>query len=132
MRELAASLGIAITGAILAAREGAALANGASHATAFVNGYQTGLYLSAAVMTAGAALALVALRHDRAAPRSLSLAHETTENALRRLEDEYTSSSEGPRLDERSTRSPHDLLMPGWKDALPTPESMVRTLAVPA
>jgi EmrB/QacA subfamily drug resistance transporter len=67
MRELAASLGIAITGAILAARESAAIAHGASHAAAFVDGYQVGLYAAAAVMTAGALIALVALRRDRRA-----------------------------------------------------------------
>jgi hypothetical protein len=65
MRELAASLGIAVTGAILAARENAAIAHGASHAAAFVDGYQVGLYTAAAVMTAGALLALVALRHEQ-------------------------------------------------------------------
>jgi NADPH:quinone reductase-like Zn-dependent oxidoreductase len=39
--------------------------SGASHASAFVDGYQVGLYTAAAVMTAGALLALVALRPDR-------------------------------------------------------------------
>jgi len=77
MRELAASLGIAITGAILAAREGAAFAHGANHAAAFVDGYQIGLYVSAAVMAAGAVLALVTLRPERAAPNPLSLVPET-------------------------------------------------------
>ena len=66
MRELAASLGIAVTGAILASRETAAISRGATHTAAFVDGYQIGLYASAAVMTAGALLALVALRHDTA------------------------------------------------------------------
>ena len=78
MRELAASLGIAITGAILAAREGAALAGGAGHAAAFVDGYQIGLYVSAAVMAAGAVLALVALRSEHATTDALSVAAEPT------------------------------------------------------
>ena len=64
MRELAASVGIAVTGAILASRESAALAHGATHAAAFVSGYEIGLYTAAAAMTAGAILALVALRQD--------------------------------------------------------------------
>ena len=59
MRELAASLGIAVTGAVLAARE-----SGGARDAAFVDGYHAGLYLSAAVLTAGAVLALVALRRE--------------------------------------------------------------------
>ncbi len=51
---------------------------GASHAAAFVDGYQIGLYVSAAVMAAGALLALVALRSERAAPSVLSAVPETT------------------------------------------------------
>jgi EmrB/QacA subfamily drug resistance transporter len=62
MRELAASLGIAITGAILAARETAAIHGGASHAAAFVDGYHVGLFVSAAVMATGAIVAVVMLR----------------------------------------------------------------------
>jgi len=67
MRELAASLGIAITGAILASRQSAGIAHGATHAAAFVDGYRIGLYTSAAVMTAGALLAFTTLRHDTGA-----------------------------------------------------------------
>ncbi len=62
VRELAASLGIAITGAILAARETAAISSGATHAAGFVDGYHIGLYVSAGVMAAGAAVALTVLR----------------------------------------------------------------------
>lgn len=62
MRELAAALGIAVTGAILAAREHAALAAGAGHAAAFVDGYRVGLYVSAGVMVAGAIVAFTTLR----------------------------------------------------------------------
>jgi EmrB/QacA subfamily drug resistance transporter len=77
MRELAASLGIAITGAILAAREHAALTHGATtHAAAFVDGYQIGLYTSAAVMSAGALLALITLRRHPAEAEPLVVAPE--------------------------------------------------------
>jgi MFS family permease len=53
VRELAASLGIAITGAILAARDTAAISSGATHAAGFVDGYHIGLYVSAGVMARG-------------------------------------------------------------------------------
>ena len=76
MRELAASLGIAITGAILASREGAALTHGATHAAAFVDGYQIGLYTAAAVMTTGALLAAVTLRRNGTEAGSLMPAPE--------------------------------------------------------
>ena len=57
------TLGIAITGAILAAREGAAVAHGTTNAAGFVDGFHTGLYVSAGVMIAGAAIALSTLRN---------------------------------------------------------------------
>jgi hypothetical protein len=58
--------------------EGADLYRRANHAAAFVDGYQIGLYVSAAVMAAGALLALVTLRPYRAAPTTLSLVPEST------------------------------------------------------
>ena len=67
-RELAAALGIAITGAILAARESAAIHSGASHTAAFVEGYHIGLYVSAAVLATGAVVALLTLRTRTASP----------------------------------------------------------------
>jgi hypothetical protein len=67
MRELAASLGIAVTGAILTAREGSALAHGAGRTTAFVDGYQVGLYTFAAVLATGAIVAALRL-HSRREP----------------------------------------------------------------
>jgi EmrB/QacA subfamily drug resistance transporter len=76
MRELAASLGIAVTGAILASRESAAIAHGATHATAFVDGYRIGLYTSAAVMSAGALLALITLRRENEKAEPLVAAPE--------------------------------------------------------
>src|SRR5262249_14195996 len=67
-RELAAILGIAVTGAILAAREGATV-GGAGQAAGFVDGFHVGLYVSAGVMLVGAALALVALPRSTARGR---------------------------------------------------------------
>jgi MFS family permease len=75
MRELAAALGIAVTGAILAAREHSALAHGANHAAAFIDGYRVGLYVSVAVMVAGSIVALVTLR--RKGERLVAVASQT-------------------------------------------------------
>jgi EmrB/QacA subfamily drug resistance transporter len=72
MRELAATLGIAVTGTILTAREGAAIAQGASHSAGFVDGFHTGLYVSAGVMLGGAVIALLALRIRQERPRLMS------------------------------------------------------------
>lgn len=69
-RELAGSLGIAVMGAILAAREGSALDHGASPSAAFVSGYSHALTIGAAVMVAGALVAAVALP-KRTRPLSL-------------------------------------------------------------
>jgi EmrB/QacA subfamily drug resistance transporter len=65
MRELAAILGIAVTGAILAGRESAAVAHGTNRVVGFVDGFQVGLYVSAGVMLAGAAIALASLHRAR-------------------------------------------------------------------
>jgi MFS family permease len=64
-RELSGSLGIAVMGAILAARESSALADGATPAAAFVSGYSLALTISAVVMVAGAGVALATLRERR-------------------------------------------------------------------
>jgi Zn-dependent alcohol dehydrogenase len=61
-RELAGSLGIAVMGAILAARESASLSHGATAQVAFVSGYSLALVIGAAVMVAGAIIAAIALR----------------------------------------------------------------------
>jgi hypothetical protein len=55
MREPTALFGAAITGAILSARERAALAAGATQAAAFVDGYRAGLWVSVGAMVVGAA-----------------------------------------------------------------------------
>jgi EmrB/QacA subfamily drug resistance transporter len=64
-RELAGSLGIAVMGAILAARESSALSHGATAPDAFVSGYSLALQISARVMAAGAVVAAFALRGPR-------------------------------------------------------------------
>jgi hypothetical protein len=64
-RELAGSVGIAVMGAILAARESNALAHGATTSAAFVSGYTLALEIGAAVLLAGAPIALAALRSSR-------------------------------------------------------------------
>jgi EmrB/QacA subfamily drug resistance transporter len=61
-RELAGSLGIAVLGAVLAARETHALAGGATAPAAFVSGYALALTVGAITMVGGAVVALVALR----------------------------------------------------------------------
>jgi EmrB/QacA subfamily drug resistance transporter len=60
-RELAGSLGIAVMGAILAARESASLSHGATAQAAFVSGYSLALVIGAAVMVAGAIIAAIVL-----------------------------------------------------------------------
>lgn len=64
-RELAGSLGIAVMGAILAARESDALSHGASASDAFVGGYSLALEIAALVLLAGAFVAFGALRPSR-------------------------------------------------------------------
>jgi MFS family permease len=64
-RELAGSLGIAVMGAILAARESASLSHGATAQAAFVSGYSLELLVGAAVMIAGAIIATIVLRQRR-------------------------------------------------------------------
>jgi EmrB/QacA subfamily drug resistance transporter len=61
-RELAGSLGIAVMGAILAARESASLSHGATAQAAFVSGYSLALVIGAAVVVAGAVIAAIVLR----------------------------------------------------------------------
>jgi hypothetical protein len=64
-REASGLLGVTVIGAILAARQGAALGAGATPHAAFVSGYSAGLGAAAALVLAGGAIALRAL-HDPA------------------------------------------------------------------
>jgi len=61
-REASGLLGVTVIGAILAARQGAALGAGATPHAAFVSGYSAGLGAAAALVLAGGAIALRALR----------------------------------------------------------------------
>ncbi|SHN29510.1 MFS transporter [Cryptosporangium aurantiacum] len=61
-REVSGVLGIALTGAVVAAREAAATADGAAPVDAFASGYALGLWCSAALTLLGGAISLVTLR----------------------------------------------------------------------
>jgi EmrB/QacA subfamily drug resistance transporter len=61
-REVAGLLGIAIVGAVLSSREGAALRSGSSPAHAFVDGYHSGLLVTIALLAVGVVVSYVTLR----------------------------------------------------------------------
>ncbi len=61
-REASGLLGVTVIGAILAARQAAALAGGAPPHAAFLHGYSAGLAAAAVLVAAGGAIALRALR----------------------------------------------------------------------
>jgi len=61
-REVAGLLGITIIGAVLSARQSAALRAGSTRAQAFVTGYHTGLWVTIALLAAGAVLSYLTLR----------------------------------------------------------------------
>jgi EmrB/QacA subfamily drug resistance transporter len=64
-RQLGGALGIAVTGAIVAAEAKDALLGGASRPEAFVEGFQAGLLVSAAIALVGAVVAAVLVRKHR-------------------------------------------------------------------
>jgi EmrB/QacA subfamily drug resistance transporter len=66
-REVAGLLGVTVIGAILRAREGAALRSGSHPAQAFLDGYHTGLWVTIGLMGAGVVLSYLALRPRHAA-----------------------------------------------------------------
>ena len=66
-REVAGLLGITIIGAVLRARQGDALAHGASAPQAFLSGYHAGLALTIALIAAGVVVSYLALRRVGAA-----------------------------------------------------------------
>jgi len=68
-REVAGLLGITVIGAVLTSRQGAALAAGHNPADAYLSGFHAGLYLAAALVIAGGAVAWVALRSAHRAPQ---------------------------------------------------------------
>src|SRR5712691_9863081 len=61
-REASGLLGVTVIGAILTARQAAALAAGATPAAAFTSGYSAGLAAAAALVLAGGAVSLLTLR----------------------------------------------------------------------
>src|SRR6266567_585758 len=61
-REASGLLGVTVIGAILAARQAAALAGGATPHVAFLHGYSAGLAAAAVLVAVGGAIALRALR----------------------------------------------------------------------
>ncbi|MFG2194195.1 MFS transporter [Streptomyces sp. NPDC048639] len=61
-RELSALLGIALVGAVVARRQGSAVRGGMDPAAAFLEGYQAGLTVAAALVAVGAVVAGLALR----------------------------------------------------------------------
>ncbi|RPE37312.1 MFS transporter [Streptomyces sp. Ag109_O5-1] len=67
-REASGVVGIGLVGAIVSFVEQAAGSAGADGSGAFLSGYQAGLCFAAALVAAGAPVALWALRHRRSAP----------------------------------------------------------------
>jgi EmrB/QacA subfamily drug resistance transporter len=65
MRQVGGSLGIAITGAIVAHVTSTSLAAGDTQPVAFVHGFQRGLEVAAAIALAGAVVAVVSMRGHR-------------------------------------------------------------------
>ena len=61
MRELGGSLGIALMGALVVARETDRLKSGASHAAAFTDGFSLALWTSAGAMALRAVIAVFML-----------------------------------------------------------------------
>ncbi|HEX3930295.1 MAG TPA: MFS transporter [Nocardioides sp.] len=61
-REVAGLLGITVIGAVLTSRQSSALASGHTPVQAYLIGYHSGLYLAAALVVAGGAMAFGALR----------------------------------------------------------------------
>jgi EmrB/QacA subfamily drug resistance transporter len=66
MRQVGGSLGIAVTGAIVAHVTSTSLAAGDTQAVAFVHGFQRGLEVAAAIALVGAVVAVVTMRGHRA------------------------------------------------------------------
>jgi EmrB/QacA subfamily drug resistance transporter len=78
-REVAGLLGITVIGAVLASRQGSALASGEAPVDAFLSGYRWGLLLAAALVVTGGVTAFTALR---SAHRTAQVADQRDELAL--------------------------------------------------
>jgi EmrB/QacA subfamily drug resistance transporter len=68
-REVAGLLGITVIGAVLTSRQGAALNAGHTPADAYLSGFHWGLYLAAALVVGGGAVAFGALRRAHHVPQ---------------------------------------------------------------
>jgi MFS family permease len=75
-REVSGLLGITVIGAILTARQGAAVRSGESAVDAFLSGYQLGLLVAAALVAAGGVAAYLGLRGARTASEPADTAAE--------------------------------------------------------
>jgi EmrB/QacA subfamily drug resistance transporter len=67
-REVAGLLGITVIGAVLRARQGAALQHGASSGGAYLSGYHAGLLVTVALLAVGAVTGYLALRRAASQP----------------------------------------------------------------
>jgi hypothetical protein len=61
-RQVGGAIGIALMGAVVAARLSASLVQGQAGPTAFVHGIQGGFHLAAAIALAGSAVGIMTLR----------------------------------------------------------------------
>ena len=67
-REVAGLLGITVIGAVLRSRQGAALQHGAGPGGAYLDGYHAGLFVTVALLAAGAIISYLALRPTGSQP----------------------------------------------------------------
>jgi EmrB/QacA subfamily drug resistance transporter len=75
-REVAGLLGITVIGAVLTSRQAAALNAGHTPADAYLSGFHGGLYLAAALVVGGGAVAFGALRRAHHVPQQEETARE--------------------------------------------------------
>ncbi|HWG13995.1 MAG TPA: MFS transporter [Streptosporangiaceae bacterium] len=84
-REVAGLLGITVIGAVLRTRQSSALGDGVHPASAFLDGYHAGLYVTIALMVAGVAVSWLTLRRytaERPAAPAEPLAAGNPETAV--------------------------------------------------
>ena len=82
MRQVGGSLGIAVTGAIVAHVSAGSLADGNSRPVAFVDGFQRGLEVAAAIAVAGAVIAVATMRsHSQRRQDEIQLEEPTLQEA---------------------------------------------------
>jgi EmrB/QacA subfamily drug resistance transporter len=71
-REVAGLLGITVIGAVLRSRQGAALRGGVAPGGAYLDGYHAGLFVTVALVAAGAVIGYLALRRADSQPAAAS------------------------------------------------------------